>query len=86
MVLNDIYKMVKIDMLGSYGSCTVVVLTNFRRAKNTLLYIIYYFLYLLSGSSGSSLVVIEKSVDIVYMVKRRVSTSGLQETIARGQM
>jgi hypothetical protein len=85
MVGNDIYKMGKIAMLGSSGSCPVVILPNFRRVKNTLLYIIYYFLYLLSGSSGSSLVVMEKSVDILYRAKRTVSTTGLPETIARGQ-
>lgn len=72
-------------MRRSSGSCPVVIWPNSRRAKNTLLYIIYYYLYLLSGSPGSSLVLNEKSVDIVYRAKRRGSTTGLQETIARGQ-
>ena len=72
-------------MRRSSGSCPAVFLPNYRRAKNTLLYIIYYFLYLLSGSSGSSLVVNEKSEKYLYMAKRTVSTPGLQETIARGQ-
>lgn len=53
-------------MQRSYGSYPVVFWPNFRRVKNTLLYIIYYFLYLLSGSSGSCLVLNEKSVDILY--------------------
>jgi hypothetical protein len=73
-------------MRGSSGSCPEVILPNFRKAKNTLLYIIYYYLYLLSGSSGSCLVLNEKSVDILYRAKRIFSTSGLPETVAGGHI